>query len=534
MRNNIILISIILIIYIPLSLLDYNHFPFSDGAEHGAAVRELAKNLIHPEDPMLANHSGKSPRFVPSTLLMAICMRLLHLDVLITLKVFLVFFFSFFLVSATLFSRQYFKDTAQAPWSLATLLFLWGLGWTGANAYMFSAILYTAYFPSVVSFSLSLLALYFQLRFLQSFKTRFLIVEIICGSLAFINHPLTGTFFFICSGLIYIEKRSFEKKMMFCYVLSVLAALSLTALWPYYSFFTNFSKIASGQMAQTADYQSTHQYLYSKFFIRSGPALLGIPFVILFLWQKRYLLLVGGFAFFSLFYLAGYLFKISLAERFVFFIMFTLQMSFSRICREWFLQSASTLDQNVKRIIAWFFPLFLIIGIGIQLVLVYTKFITPSFEHTAGFTFPKYVSPNTMQMELRKHLCEGDVVLSDIYSSWSIPVYTGAKVIALFHTPPNVDDNSERIKAVETFYDGDTSSEERMKILKEYGVTHIFLNYKITGEDIKPALQEMGFSVIAQNESFCLFSVFRTTRNPQLEPRIENAIPVSRITNSHT
>ncbi|MCK5514317.1 MAG: hypothetical protein KAJ00_07450, partial [Deltaproteobacteria bacterium] len=69
MRNNIILISIILIIYIPLSLLDYNHFPFSDGAEHGAAVRELAKNLIHPEDPMLANHSGKSPRFVPSTLL---------------------------------------------------------------------------------------------------------------------------------------------------------------------------------------------------------------------------------------------------------------------------------------------------------------------------------------------------------------------------------------------------------------------------------------------------------------------------------
>jgi hypothetical protein len=92
-----------------------------------------------------------------------------------------------------------------------------------------------------------------------------------------------------------------------------------------------------------------------------------------------------------------------------------------------------------------------------------------------------------MQMELRKHLREGDVVLSDIYTSWSIPV-----------------------------------------------LTHIFLNYKITGEDIKPALQEMGFSVIAQNESFCLFSVFRTTRNPQLEPRIENAIPVSRITNSHT
>ena len=125
----------------------------------------------------------------------------------------------------------------------------------------------------------------------------------------------------------------------------------------------------------------------------------------------------------------------------------------------------------------------------------------------------------------------GDI---DIYTSWSIPVYTGAKVIVLFHTSPHVGDNAERIHDIETFYDGETSRDARMKILKKYGITHIFLNYKITGEDIKPALQEMGFSVIAQNESFCLFSVFRTTRNPQLEPRIENAIPVSRITNSHT
>jgi len=506
-RHTTIFIAIILAIYVPLSLLDYNHFPYSDGAEHGAAVRELAKNLIHPEDPMLADHSGDSPRFVPSTLLMALCMRLLHLDVLVTLKVFLVIFFSFFLISATLFSREYFNDTAQVPWSLAALLFLWGLGWTGANAYMFSAILYTAYFPSVVSFSLSLMALYAQLRFLHSFKTGFLIAEVVCGSLAFINHPLTGAFFFICSGLLYAEKRTVGKKMIYCYLLSVIIALLLMGLWPYYSFFTNLLKIASGQMAQTADYQSTHYYLYSMPLLRSGPALAGIPFLILFLLRKRHLLLVGGFFIFSFIYLTGYFVKISLAERFIFFIIFTLQMAVFRICREWFLQSVPTLHQNAKRITAWFLLLLLIIGIGIQLVLVYTKFISPAFERKAGYTVSKYVSPNTMQMELRKHLGEGDVVLSDIYSSWSIPVYTGAKVIALFHTPPNVDDNSERIKAVETFYGGETSSEERMKILKEYGVTHILLNYQITGNEIESVLKEMRFSVIAQNESFCLLSV---------------------------
>ena len=515
MRNTLIFIAIISVFYIPLTLLDYAHFPYSDGAEHGAAVRELAKNLTHPEDPMLANHSGNSPRFVPSTLLMATCMRLLHLDVLVTLKVFLVVFFFFFLISATLFSREYFNDTAQVPWSLAALLFLWGSGWTGANAYMFSAILYTAYFPSVVSFSLSLMALYAQLRFLHSFKTRFLIVEIVCGSLAFINHPLTGAFFFICSGLLYAEKRTVGKKMIYCYLLSVITALLLMGLWPYYSFFTTLSKIASGQMAQTADYQSTHYYLYSMPLLRSGPALAGIPFLILFLLRKRHLLLVGGFFIFSLIYLTGYFVQISLAERFVFFIMLTLQMSVSRICREWFSLPSLSLKKDLKKITSWVLLLLLVIGIIIQTVLVYTKFVVPVLAIKPGSFLPHYVSPNKTQLELKEHLGEGDVVLSDIYSSWSFPVYTGAKIIALFHTSPHIDDNLERINAVKTFYDSAIPNKLRKKILKRYGVTHIYLNFLTAGKDIEPMLKEMGLPVVARGNLFCLFSVSPNNLQPQ-------------------
>jgi hypothetical protein len=112
-----------------------------------------------------------------------------------------------------------------------------------------------------------------------------------------------------------------------------------------------------------------------------------------------------------------------------------------------------------------------------------------------------------MQLELKKYLREGDVVLSDIYSSWSIPVYTGARIIALFHTPPHVNDNLERVKAVETFYDGSTTSEERNKIVKKYGVTHILLNFYIAGKGLESVLEEMGFSVITRGTSFCLYSV---------------------------
>jgi len=523
MRNTIIFIAIILVVYIPCSLLDYAAFPFLDSAEHGAAVRELAKHLIHPEDPMLADHPGDSPRFVPSTFLMALFMRLLQLDVLVTLKIFLVIYFLLFLVSAALFSREYFNDGGQVPWSLASLLFLWGSGWTGANAYMFSAILYTSYFPSVVSFSLSLMALYAQLRFLRCKKTVFLIVEIILGSLAFVNHPLTGVFFFTCSGLLYIEKRSSEKKtfpstMIFGYILSVIAALALVYLWPYYDFFTSFFKIASGKMVKAADYQNTREYLYSMLLLRSGPALAGIPFLILFLLRKRYLLLVGSFIIFGLIYLTGYLFNISLAERFIFFIMFTLQMTVSRIFREWFSFSSLSLKKDLKKITAWFLILLLIIGIIIQMVFLYSNFISPVFEFKPKRFFPNYVSPYKIQLELKKYLGDGDVVLSDFFSAWSIPVYTGAKIIALWHTPPHVNDNFERIKAVEKFYNErflvkkrrklpPITCEERKEILKKYGVTHVLLNFRTAGKDIESVLKEMGFPIIVCNNSFCLFSV---------------------------
>ena len=78
---------------------------------------------------------------------------------------------------------------------------------------MFSAILYTAYYPSVVSFSLAFLALYFQLRFLRSERRAFLVGTVISGAICFVNHPLTGAFFFICSGLLYLEREGLIKKL---------------------------------------------------------------------------------------------------------------------------------------------------------------------------------------------------------------------------------------------------------------------------------------------------------------------------------
>ena len=502
------LFAVMVAVYIPFALLEYAHFPYSDGAEHGAAIRALAHNTLHPGDPMLNAADSSSPRYVPSILLMALVMKLLNMDVIAILKLFLILFFILFLVAAALFSSEYFHDTGQASWSVAALLFLWGLGWDGANAYMFSAILYTAYFPSVVSFSLSLLALYFQLRFLRCNERRSLIAAVLLGALLFVNHPPTGTFFFVCSGLIYLEKKGLNKKAALCYLISIACALCLTSIWPYYNFFSALTKIASGGMEKTMDYALTRDYLYSMPLLRSGPALAGIPLLGFYLFQKKHLVLWGGFFIFSFIYLAGYYFKLSLAERSIFFVMFFLQMVVSRQCREYLYSSTPISSRNIKTITSWVLILLLAGGTVIQAIVSFKEFIHPAFKFAAASTIPRYINPNAMHSELKKYLKEGDVVLSDIYSSWSIPVYTGAKIIALCHTPPHINDNMQRIADVATFYKLSTSPEERLHILNKYGVTHIFLNFKIDGKELEPILKKMGFMVIAHTELFSVLSVF--------------------------
>jgi hypothetical protein len=504
-----LLIAIIFIVYVPLALLDYAHFPYSDGPEHGAAIRELARNLAHPSDPMLANHPGNSPRFVPSILIMALMMRLTGLDVLTVLKLFLPLYFLLFLIAAALFTKEYFDDSGQASWSLAALLFLWGTGWMGANAYMFSAILYTAYFPSLVAFSLALLALYCQLRFLRVENGTLRVLQVLLGSTAFVNHPPTGVFFLICSALLYLERSVPIKKACFYFLIVVVGALFAAFLWPYYDFLPNLLKIASGAMAGTADYSLTRDYLYQKPLLRSGPALIGIPLALLFAYQRRYLFLAGGFILFCCLYRMGSLYKISLAERYIFFIICMLQLAFSRACRECFSGFRSRSSFSFKTACGWFLVILLITGTAIQAVLVYRQFLLPAFIISNDHRSLSYFSPNHMQRDLGNYLKEGDVVLSDLYTSWSVPVYTGAKIIALYHTSPHIHDNQERIQAIETFFNSATSSAARKRILEHYGVTHILLNFQIAGKNIEPALKEAGFEVIVHNDMFCLFAVLK-------------------------
>jgi hypothetical protein len=111
---------------------------------------------------------------------------------------------------------------------------------------------------------------------------------------------------------------------------------------------------------------------------------------------------------------------------------------------------------------------------------------------------------------LRIYFNEDDIVLSDIYSSWSLPVYTGARIIALWHTPPHVKDNFFRIEDITRFFNPEVDKAERKHILDKYSVTHILLNHYVNGDSnklIEPHINRLGYPVVVKNDKFSIFLV---------------------------
>ena len=142
---------------------------------------------------------------------------------------------------------------------------------------------------------------------------------------------------------------------------------------------------------------------------------------------------------------------------------------------------------------------------------MFSEFIAPAFTVRTGDSFISwYSSPNKVFKDSGKYLSEGDVVLSDIYSSWSLPVYTGAKIIALWHTPPHIKDNFYRTKGIMKFFSPETDKAERKHILDKYSVTHVLLNNYVNGDSnklIKPHINRLGYSVVAKNDNYSIFLV---------------------------
>jgi transcriptional regulator of NAD metabolism len=83
----------------------------------------------------------------------------------------------------------------------------------------------------------------------------------------------------------------------------------------------------------------------------------------------------------------------------------------------------------------------------------------------------------------------------------------------MWHTPPHVKDNFERIEDIKRFYNPTTSNAERKEILIKYAVTHILLNHYVFGNSNKLIEQQvtlLGYPLVVKNEDYSIFVIQET------------------------
>jgi hypothetical protein len=480
----------IFVLFAPFALQVIPWFEWSDGCEHAAAIGELQYSLVNPLNPHLNLPGETSPRYVPSIIIMAVFQRIFDGDVFTILSFSSLVAFVFLGFGVYSFAREYFQDEVQPVYTLLSLLFLWGRGWDGANSIMFSSLVYNAYYPSVISFILIFFALTAMLKFLRYRKLSYFSAFVIVSSLAFVNHPLTGFLLFFITSILIVAEGCVEKRTVALFVLSFVIAVGVTSLWPYYSFLKGILFMASGKGRQFWDYQAGYNLHYSGHLVRIGPGFLGILTIAYFGVKKEYRFIVAGFLTSLIIYIAGYFLKIILAERLIFVCMFFSQLAFSRMLKNLLHESPGWTSGRWRTVLKYIYITALGTGFLSQMYLTGKMYMPQYLQWQPRFNVKKYIHPLQHYFTLRHFLQRGDIVLTDIATSWILPCITDVKVISLLHNSPFVLENLERVRDTKTFF---TSSGSREELLKKYTISHILVNKRKIPQDSEGSEHDAGY-----------------------------------------
>jgi hypothetical protein len=260
-------------------------------------------------------------------------------------------------------------------------------------------------------------------------------------------------------------------------------------------------------MGDAWDYVLTRAYLYSDIIQRTGPALIAVPVLLFYTFKRQYTMLTGLCLVSLCIYTAGFFLHISLAERFIFATIFSSQILVSRCA--WSLaqklrnSTATTMHTACYALIT----LLLAAGCAGQLYLAAREYIQPGFTFSTDAPYIRYQDPTAMHKQFARYMHPGDIVFSDVPTSWGIPLYTGAKIVSLFHTPPHVRDNDARKTEVKKFYDPLTDNQQRLHILKKFNATKLVVHYPVAGENIRQQIDAMDMPRIMHNDTVDIFDV---------------------------
>ncbi|MCK4339943.1 MAG: hypothetical protein KAW87_08165 [Candidatus Cloacimonetes bacterium] len=508
-QNKYWILSFCLLIVFDITFFGCPNTFCGDFWEHTAALEELSHNLASPKNPQLLSDIP-SPRYMPYILILAIVKNITGLNVFSMMILASIATFLIFSIGLYFFTKEYFNDKDQAFYTIIVMLFFWGTGFGLSNAYNFNLLKITLCYPSIFAFSLSFSGFYFVLKYIKTKNFKYYFYSLVLGFIIFLSHSPTGSFFFLAILLLVLSERNniVSKLTVFC--LPIIIVIS-SCFWPYFS----MTDLMFGSMALKAWVPPTTFYSPHVIY-RLGPVLLGIPIVFNYFIKREYKFVYYGFASCFLIYIVSGIMKIPFGERYIFFFAFFLHLAIARELRVRNLLSVATIKQifysnneTKKKLINITLALILFSSIAFNIGWSYAgnfadkeddKIILHEYRAYDHVDFNEY---NFLKEKVGRY----DVVMSDKTTSWLIPTYSG-KAVCIIHLNPLIPDLDERLDAVGTFFDANTTSKARLGIIKKYNVSYILLNLdlELFEDETIVAITELG-NITFQNSHFVLIEI---------------------------
>ena len=447
---------------------------YGDFWEHSAAVAALVVNPLHPSHPFFGL-SAPHAFLTPYHLLVAQFVRATSLDVANSLALFGVINYCLLVLGLFWYVRGFDRDQAgrSSFYALLCILFLWGSEPWGYSGFLhFGLIADVLPYASTFAMAMSFIALAINFGEMRMSRSVQALIVTVLSTVVLLTHPLT--FVFLATGLICqclqpgdmmtVARRTTRM------VLALAVSGALAALWPYFSIIALLT--GAGDV-----YHPSNQPMYVNVLQRIWPVLVLSPLLPGALRDARQRTILYHLAALCLIYGLGYVSGKYSYGRDITFIVILAQI----LLGAWFARSERRLDDLYPTITNA-----LRIALAIGLIASSVSWLVPTFTRSLtvinSLRIGRQVSNQQMYSQLTflpSFVKPGDVVLSDIETSWLVPTFSG-KVIAGLHAQAFVADHETRISDLTRFFDPNSDERIRQSIVESYKPTFLLLDKQET------------------------------------------------------
>ncbi len=446
---------------------------YGDFWEHSAVVAAFVANPLHPSHPFFdlpAPHAFLSPYH----LLIALFARATGLDVTNSLALFGVINYCLLAWALFCYIRSFAGNAASRSsfYALLFILFLWGTNPWGHSGFLHFELIadvlpYASSFATAVSF-FALAIGFGGIRLSTAWRA---IAVTVMGTIVLLSHPLTFVFLatgLFCQCLQPDAKTVAHRASRVAIALGVCGALG--ALWPYYSIID--------LMAGAGDiYHSSNLIMYVDALQRIWPVLVLSPLMLGALREARQRTILCHIAALVLIYALGYLSGKYSYGRDITFIVILAQILIGHHVAKMETRLDASHPEMADRL-----RILLAAGLLASAVTWLLPTFTRSMTVINSLRIGRQVSNQQMYANLTflpRFVKPGEVVLSDIETSWVVPTFSG-KVIAGLHAQAFVGDYEKRALDLNRFFDSKSDDKDRQAIVESYRPTFLLLDKQDT------------------------------------------------------